>query len=244
MPPPHALPQADAALERPREVRGVHMAETLRDPPDEPGIGHLVRMPSFPEHVWKHALTGLAGVPGDDLGDTYVVSFFVEDEDDDPRRPVVTIGTNTEARVRFAMHPPDDFTPPHTWWRPSDELEARWNYAFWLQNRLALIGDSRADPGGAALREDWFRAQGLWFADDDDSDEADAIGSTMTEQFVRLCVDTVKRLHDSGAIVTRFGRPIPVIVHELEYDDAIVNQNVEANPPDLVAGLASWLASM
>jgi hypothetical protein len=31
-----------------------------------------------------------------------------------------------------------------------------------------------------------------------------------------------------------FGNPLPVLIHELEYDDEIAAQNVRANPPGVV----------
>ncbi len=191
----------------------------------------FVAMTEFPEYLIEKAVAGLHDTPEGERADVYAVSFFVYDEDDEPERPVVTVGTNTEARVQFALHPPEDFALPNPWWKPSDELEARWNYAFWLQNRLAVIADSRTDPEGAALRDAWVRAQGV--SPDD-----------ITEAFVGLCVDTVQRLHADGTVESVFGRPIPVIVHELEYYDAIVDQNVAANGHDLAAGLAAWVASM
>ena len=36
----------------------------------------------------------------------------------------------------------------------------------------------------------------------------------------------LRGLHDSGDMVAIFGRPIPVLVHELEYYDAIAMQNM------------------
>ncbi|MGB8860955.1 MAG: hypothetical protein WCC60_16970 [Ilumatobacteraceae bacterium] len=41
-----------------------------------------------------------------------------------------------------------------------------------------------------------------------------------------------------------FDRPIPVVVHELEYYDAIAQQNIEANGPELASGLVDWISSM
>ena len=41
-----------------------------------------------------------------------------------------------------------------------------------------------------------------------------------------------------------FGRPIPVILHELEYYDAILALNREANPPGLLDGFEAWMNAL
>ena len=60
---------------------------------------------------------------------------------------------------------------------------------------------------------------------------------------VDLCVSLARRLHEEGDIVRVFGRPIPVLVHELEYYGEIADQNVAANPPGLAQGLVDWIDS-
>ena len=58
-------------------------------------------------------------------------------------------------------------------------------------------------------------------------------GEPLTRAFVQLLVAVVQRLHQ-GDIGRIFLRPLPVIIHELEYYDEIARQNVAANPPGLV----------
>ncbi|CAN0503996.1 unnamed protein product, partial [Phaeothamnion confervicola] len=48
----------------------------------------------------------------------------------------------------------------------------------------------------------------------------------------------------TGVVEGIFGRALPVIIHELEYYDAIATQNTEANGEALAAGLARWIDSM
>lgn len=79
---------------------------------------------------------------------------------------------------------------------------------------------------------------------DDVSPDAEVKGQRVTESFVALCVTTARELHASGLIEELFGRPIPVIVHEVEYYDEIARQNVEANGPELASGLVQWISSM
>ncbi len=53
--------------------------------------------------------------------DIYAISLFVYDWDDDPFWPTVTLGYNTEKQYQESIA------------ETSDEDEARWNFAFWLQ---------------------------------------------------------------------------------------------------------------
>jgi hypothetical protein len=190
-------------------------------------------MPELADHIYETTRDALAGIPDEERPDIYVVSLFVYDEEDDPRRPTVTVGFNTESDVAQAANPAEAWS--------TDENEARWNYAFWRQNELALICDTAADPEGAQLREEWARAQGLWYdVAADDSPVFNEQGEPLTKAFAELLERVVQRLHadDIGRI---FGKTIPVLIHELEYYDEIAEQNLRANPPAAVPdGFVRW----
>jgi len=70
----------------------------------------------------------LSSINGWDEQDIYAVSLFVYDMADNPCRPTVTLGYNTEKQVKAIIA------------NASDEQEARWNYAFWLQNEFFCFG--------------------------------------------------------------------------------------------------------
>lgn len=61
------------------------------------------------------------------LGDIYAFSFYLYAEQDDPRMPVLIIGYNTNTHLNKQLE------------RASDDLEAKWNYALWLQNQIAAF---------------------------------------------------------------------------------------------------------
>ncbi|MFJ9041099.1 hypothetical protein ACIRF8_31585 [Streptomyces sp. NPDC102406] len=50
---------------------------------------------TFHQHLQHLAESALASIPAAEAADIYVVSFSIDDEDDDPRRPALTIGYNT-----------------------------------------------------------------------------------------------------------------------------------------------------
>ena len=134
--------------------------------------------------------------------DIYAASLYVFDEEDDPCRPVVVLGYNTERQVQRSAP------------EASDELEARWNYAFWLQNEEMCLG--LGDTAGD-VRE-WITEQDLWDSEDE-----------IAEKFVELLVAIVQDIHASGLLKDKFGREIPILIHELEYYEKIAQQNIEAN---------------
>ncbi len=164
--------------------------------------------------------------------DVYAFSLWLHHEDDDPRRPVLWLGSNTETRVESVV---DAASSPE---------EARWNFAFWQQDTLMEIGGDN-DPDGAGVVEAWFKHDvGLWFTDEDeaaDFDRATELGQEMHEALFRGAADAVALVHGSDSSVGPKGKPLPIIVHELEYFDEIAIANERVNPSGLLpSGFFAW----
>jgi hypothetical protein len=193
------------------------------------------------EHIRTRIRSALEAIPHEDRADIYAVSLWVSDLDDDPRRPTITVGYNTECQVAGCTPGPGQRPE-----RPaaSDPAEARWNFAFWLQNSVAVIGSEDGDPRGAELREAWARQRGFWYSEEEQARDLDAAlekVQPLTGEFVEIVAGVVQGLHRSGEIVRVFGRAIPVLIHELEYYDEIARQNEAANPPGVVDEFARWV---
>lgn len=198
-------------------------------------------MDGFEEYVFGEISRVLDGIASDTAADVYVVSLLLYDEEDDPRRPTVTVGYNTESRVRETTPVP---AQAPDWSIASDAGEARWNYAFWLQNELAVVADSKQDPGGARRRREWIDALGLWYSDEEEHTDfqgTEQRAGRITDEFVALIVRVVQRLHHVGVVERVFRRPIPVLIHELEYYEQIAAQNERANPAGLADTFARWI---
>lgn len=182
----------------------------------------------FENHLQDTATQAISTIPATETADIYVVSLLVEDEDDDPYRPTVTIGYNTETHVQqiLAAQRGSTLLPAGP---PRDHSEARWNYAFWLQNQLAVIAGSARDPVGAHLRDEWIKNRPPESAE------------RVTHAFVDVCVRLARHLHATGLIEATFSRPVPVLVHELEYYDAIAEQAAAANPAGVAADFIAWV---
>ena len=146
----------------------------------------------------------------------YVISLYVFDEEDDPRRPVAVLGYNTERQVQKNIK------------KASDEQEARWNYAFWLQNKEMCLGlgDTAED-----IRE-WIIEQDLWDREEE-----------IMEKFVDLLTAVIQDIHALGLLKDEFRREIPMLIHELEYSEKIARQNIKANGETLVRDFVSFCMS-
>nr|WP_300833061.1 DUF4303 domain-containing protein [uncultured Acetatifactor sp.] len=147
--------------------------------------------------------------------DIYAISLYVFNEEDDPCRPVAVFGYNTERQVQKSIT------------EAADEQEARWNYAFWLQNHEMCLGrDETAEDIRKWITElEWEGEDAIKF------------------KFVNLLVAVVQGIHASGLLKEKFGREILVLIHELEYHEKISQQNIEANGEALDRDFVSFCMS-
>ncbi|WP_338682820.1 hypothetical protein QD712_13440 [Streptomyces acidiscabies] len=188
---------------------------------------------TFNDHLRHLVERTLASIPVAEVGDIYAVSFLIDHEDDDPRQPTLTVGYSTEAQVRRSSQD------------ASDPAEARWNYAFWIQNQLAVVGDLTSAPGGAVARQKWITELGFWHQEP--TDPADWVPATapaaaqIESHFNQTCCQLARTLHAMGAIQRSVGRSVPVIVHGLEYCEATARRTEAANPPGLADEFTSWV---
>lgn len=166
------------------------------------------------------------------IGDIYVISFYIENINDDFRLPSVTLGYNTISNVKEVK----DIA--------SDLEEARWNYAFWLQNRELVIGDIYSEINDVDKVHNWIKEQGLYFTDEEESKDFERtleLGEKITTEFVDLIIRVVQKLHEENVISEKFKRDLPLIIHELEYYDEIAEQNIKANPNEVVNEFVDWV---
>lgn len=139
----------------------------------------------------------------------YALSFYLDDNPGDDYKPTLWLGYNTEKQL-------DDCTPSSlnnsSNRKASGRNEAKWNYAFWLQNKLCAIGEEGTPS--QAIRNEWID----WLLPQDD----------ISKCFADLCVRVARQLHKTGVIRQKFSRDIPIIVHELEYYDQIAHERGES----------------
>lgn len=167
-----------------------------------------------------------------DEEDIYVISFFVYDFEDNPCKPTVTLGYNTEEEVAKNLC-------------YFDEQEVRWNYACWMQNQESIFG---YDKNTKDLLREWVLENNLPYVEHynpyDTTTELVHELEKITEGFVEILIEVVKEIHKSGVIKEKLGRNIPILIHELEYYDEIAKQNIEANGLELVKSFVNYINSL
>jgi hypothetical protein len=193
-------------------------------------------MNSLKKYVFESIKAEILSWNNDVIKDIYVISLYISNSEDDPRRPMITLGYNTMEQYESALED------------ASDNSEAKWNYAFWLQNEELIIGDNWGEnlEDGEKINQ-WIKENNLYYSDeeeDEDFDKALKLGDEITSRFVELCVEVVKELHEEGIIEQKFGKALPLIIHELEYYDLIAEQNKRANPEEVIKEFVDWILKM
>lgn len=149
--------------------------------------------------------------------DIYAVSLFYYNYEENPCKPAVVLGYNTtsefDVNKEFALN----------------DSEARWSYVFWPQNEELCFG---TDDTEKVVRQ-WIKCSGFPY-DEDVSDPDDEKYKPITKAFIDLLVEIVQELHSSEFIKNTFGKEIPVLIHELEYNSEIAQINIKANGKKLV----------
>ena len=119
--------------------------------------------------------------------------------------------------------------------------EERWNYAFWRQDEVSIFSADKKSEGMKILF-DWYREKGIDNIGYEDEDACyDNCYKYIGKGPVGLCemlsevTAVAQKLQESGFIKNKFGRSIPIIIHDLEYAWYMIeatktaNQNGEAD---------------
>lgn len=114
--------------------------------------------------------------------------------------------------------------------------EKRWNYAFWRQNETPIIAADDENEGVKILF-DWYKENGIENIGYEDTESAydnemRYIGKGPVGYYELLSeiTEVAKKLQNSGFIKDKFGAPIPIIIHDLEYPWYIMEATKRANP--------------
>ncbi|MDJ0464417.1 hypothetical protein [Streptomyces sp. H27-C3] len=194
----------------------------------------------FQNHMRDGSERILARFPEELKPEIYAVSLRIWRIDDDARRPYVAIGYNTESQFRRELGRRSN----------SDPGEIRWNYAFWLLDGFETLGHVPEDPVGSALYWEEVKARGLWYeggGEEDDlpgdvQDERDAKDDSLGVHFADACIDLARHLHSSGRLAEILGRPVPIVVFDMDCPGWEVEATEAANPPEVVADYLAYFA--
>lgn len=189
----------------------------------------------FQQHLRQAAAGVLERFPAADVPEIYALSFRIWRVDYDDRHPYVAIGYNTESQYERER-------------RPEDPGEARWNYACWLLDGFEMLGNVPEDPVGAPLFVAQAQQLGLWFDGDPDDPglpgevgaEYEARGERLNQYFADACIGLARHLHATGLIEKILGRPLPVVIFDMDCGGWEVEATQAANPPELIADFLAW----
>lgn len=155
----------------------------------------------------------------------YAISFFIYSNEAYEFRNYKNVSTfaisyNTEADCNGA----DSFD------------EERWNYAFWRQAEVPIIDIDEPNDCTEALYE-WYKEQGIDNISYEDTvkqydDEGEYIGKGPVGHYELVCIasNVAKKLQEEGFIKNHFKKPIPIIIHGLEYTGYYIEATKKANP--------------
>jgi len=99
---------------------------------------------------------------------------------------------------------------------------------------------------GGPRYEDEVRGLGLWYDGENEEvgvgedDEIDAKRELLHLHFADACVDLARHLHASGRIEEILGRPLPVVVFDMDCPGWEVEATEAANPPGLIERFLNW----
>lgn len=133
----------------------------------------------------------------------------------------------------------------------SSSDEAKWNYAFWLQEPMAVITSTAWEPNEEEVARlvtsylkkerlyiDEEKAEAIFEEEDEGSPAYERLTARLEERDARILAavsEAVRRLHTEGILANVCGQALPVIIHDLEYSPEIEEVNRQANPPELLA---------
>jgi len=164
----------------------------------------------------------------------YAISFFVHDHQGNPLKPTVLVSYNT---IDYYKKEIED---------AYNEAEAKWNYAYWPQKNIYKFGlDETAD-----IVMQWIHENELEDKTEEDENEMYdenmryvGKGPILTQRFVEELIKVANKLHDENITVISNSK-VPILIHELEYYEAIAQENEKANPDGQAAEFIEWIRSM
>ncbi|MCX5559889.1 hypothetical protein [Streptomyces sp. NBC_00038] len=194
----------------------------------------------FQQHLLTSTQDVIRRFPESLKPEIYALSFRIWRIDYDERHPYVAIGYNTETQCGEQTN-------------PEDPGEARWNYASWLLDGFEMLGNVPEDPVGSPLYVDEVKRAGLWFdgeydflaADlpEDEEDELDAKSDLLRLHFYDACIALARHLHTDGHLTEILGRPLPIVVFDMDCPGWEIEATEAANPPELIADYLAWQKS-
>ena len=127
--------------------------------------------------------------------------------------------------------------------------EERWNYAFWRQDEHPII-DYDSPNNLTEMLFDWYSQNGIEDIGEEDEDvyneymEYVGKGPKGLYELLQMVTEVAKRLQEEGYLQNRFGKKIPIIIHDLECVWYNLEATKKANPKgeanDYLRAVKGW----
>lgn len=129
--------------------------------------------------------------------------------------------------------------------RAASAEEATWNFAFWLQNISAGVPRDFPYAGEPpleelALRDAWCGSLGIPAAGADEGGRPTYNEPRLYEALRGACLWVAQALHQNEILLGKIGRPVPIVIHELERVPEAAAATRAANPPGLSREAEEW----
>ena len=173
----------------------------------------------------KNAIQEIANE--EDKKEVYALSFCYTCDDDDLRFPKITLGYNTLSNVKEESY------------NATSKEDAMCIFDYWLQTEVETVGVKKYK-----WLKQWF-AKTPYFYSDEENDRAieedeelyDKLlkkGDKFGKDFIKEVIVLAKRLLDDGEVEKVFGRNIPIIIHQRDFEDTPISWTKKANPAKLI----------
>ena len=163
----------------------------------------------------------------EDKKDVYALSFCYTCDDDDLRFPKITLSYNTLSNVKEESY------------NAASKEDAKCNFDYWLQTEIETIGGKKYK-----LLKKWFAKTPHFYTDEEndraieeDEDLYDKLlkkGDRFCKEFIKEAIALAKQLLDEGEIERVFGRNIPIIIHQQDFEETPIIWTKKANPAKLI----------
>ncbi|MDO4229320.1 MAG: hypothetical protein Q4C98_05860 [Capnocytophaga sp.] len=182
----------------------------------------------FTEKSYEKFKNAIQEIPNEEnVKDVYALSFWFYCDNDDERFPKITLGYNTNTNYSEEAYNADT------------KEEAKWDFAYWLQNEIETFGGENDK-----LLSNWFAKTPYFYTDaenekamEEDEDLFEKIlkkGQKFRKEFINETISIAKKLLDDKVIQQTFGKDIPIIIHETEYNDETAHWTKKANSSKLI----------
>lgn len=108
--------------------------------------------------------------------------------------------------------------------------ERRWNHAYWRQNETPILYTDEQNPLTDLLFE-WYREQGLNnIGEEVENGRYIGKGPEGHYELLTLLSEIAAELQNDGFLAKTFGKPLPIIIHGLEYAWYDIEATKRGNP--------------